>query len=134
MTGTDLGFGGEIAGLYRRYRHGYPESVIDILAGAFDLGPDDVVVDLGCGTGQLTVPLAGRVRAVAGVDPEPDMLREAARAARDAGLANISWMLGTDAGLPALGRLLGDGTVAAVTIGQALHWMRPPSCSRPPAA
>lgn len=83
-------------------------------------------MDLGCGTGQLTLPLARRVRAVTSIDPEPDMLREAGAAARDAGLTNITWMLGTDADLPAFGALVGAGTVAAVTVGQALHWMRPP--------
>jgi len=126
VTGADLGFSGEVAGLYRRYRHGYPAAVIDILADAFRLGPDDLVVDVGCGTGQLTLPLAGRVRAVTGLDPEADMLAEAGLAARGAGLANIAWILGTDADLPALGSLLGAGAVAAVTVGQALHWMRPP--------
>lgn len=40
------------------------------------------VVDLGCGTGQLALPMAGRVHAVVGVDPEPDILRRAHQAAR----------------------------------------------------
>jgi ubiquinone/menaquinone biosynthesis C-methylase UbiE len=125
VSAEALGFGGEVAGLYRRYRHGYPAAIFDILTDEFRLGRDDVAVDLGCGTGQLTLPLARRVRAVTGIDPEPDMLHEARTAARDAGLTNITWTLGADADLPALGALLGDGAVAAVTVGQALHWMRP---------
>jgi SAM-dependent methyltransferase len=72
--GEDLGFGGEVAGFYHQYRRGYPSAVIDTLIDAFSLTSDDVVIDLGCGTGQLTLPIARRVRAVAGVDPEPDML------------------------------------------------------------
>ncbi|HEX4398474.1 MAG TPA: class I SAM-dependent methyltransferase, partial [Trebonia sp.] len=80
----DLGFGGEVADFYHRYRHGYPSAVIDMLAEALGLDAQDVVVDVGCGTGQLTVPIARRVRAVIGMDPEPDMLRRARRAARDA--------------------------------------------------
>jgi SAM-dependent methyltransferase len=66
-----LGFSGEVADLYHRYRHGYPDAVIDELTGAFGLTGQDVVVDLGCGTGQLALPMARRVRAVVGVDPEP---------------------------------------------------------------
>jgi ubiquinone/menaquinone biosynthesis C-methylase UbiE len=120
----DLGFGGEVAEFYHRYRHGYPEPVIDILVDAFGLNAQDLVVDLGCGTGQLTLPVARRVLAVSGMDPEPDMLRRARQAARDAGVSNVSWMLGTDTDLPALAGLLGERPVAAVTIGQALHWMR----------
>ena len=76
---VDLGFRGEVADLYHRYRHGYPAAVIDALAGAFGLTGQDVVVDLGCGNGQLTLPMARRVRAVVRVDPEPDMLRRARR-------------------------------------------------------
>jgi SAM-dependent methyltransferase len=112
--------------LYRRYRHGYPAAVFDILTDAFRLGGGDVAVDLGCGTGQLTLPLARRLRAVAGIDPEPAMLGEARAAARDAGLSNVTWLLGADADVPALGTLLGNSAVAVVTVGQALHWMRPP--------
>lgn len=120
----ELGFGGEVAEFYHRYRHGYPEPVIDVLVDAFGLNAQDLVVDLGCGTGQLTLPVARRVRAVVGMDPEPDMLRRARLAAGDAGVSNVGWMLGADTDLPALESLLGGRPAAAVTIGQALHWMR----------
>ena len=116
-------FAGAAAGYYQRYRHGYPDAVMDALAAAFNLTGQDAVVDLGCGTGQLTLPMAQRVRAVIGVDPEPDMLELAAQAARDADARNLTWMLGTDADIPALRALLGDSSVGAVTIAQALHWM-----------
>jgi ubiquinone/menaquinone biosynthesis C-methylase UbiE len=119
----DLGFGGEVAGFYHQYRRGYPPAVIDTLIGTFGLASDDVVIDLGCGTGQLTLPIARRVRAVAGVDPEPDMLARARQAAADQGIRNASWLLGADTDLPALAALLGGRSAAAVTISQALHWM-----------
>jgi SAM-dependent methyltransferase len=117
------GFSGDTAGYYARYRRGYPEPVIDALAGAFGLTGSDVVVDLGCGTGQLTLPLAERVRAAVGVDPEPDMLALARRAARKRGVRSASWMLGADTDLPALGALLGERSIAAVTAAVAIHWM-----------
>ncbi|GAA0900548.1 class I SAM-dependent methyltransferase [Virgisporangium ochraceum] len=117
------GFSGDVAQNYARFRRGYPSPVVDALAEAFALDRTDVVVDLGCGTGQLTLPLAGRVRAAVGVDPEPDMLRLAGTAARHAGVRNASWMVGFDSDLPALGALLGPGTVAAVTAAVAIHWM-----------
>ncbi|MDG4798006.1 class I SAM-dependent methyltransferase [Micromonospora sp. WMMD1082] len=118
-----LGFGGEVARFYQRYRRGYPPAVFDALVEAFGLTPEDTVVDLGCGTGQLTLPIAARVRAVVGVDPEPDMLELARQAARDQLFGNVGWLLGADTDVPALAALLGDGRVGAVTIGQALHWM-----------
>ncbi|HBW21513.1 MAG: class I SAM-dependent methyltransferase [Streptosporangiaceae bacterium] len=84
----DPGFRGEVADLYHRYRHGYPAAVLDAITGAFGLGPGDIVVDLGCGTGQLAVPMASRVRAVLGVDPEPDMLARARPMPGAGGLAD----------------------------------------------
>ena len=122
--GEDLGFGGEVAGFYHQYRRGYPPAVIDALIGAFSLTGDDVVIDLGCGTGQLTLPIASRVRAVTGVDPAPDMLARARQAAAEQGVKNVSWLLGADTDIPALAALLGSRCAGAVTIGQALHWMR----------
>ncbi|TKG58547.1 class I SAM-dependent methyltransferase [Prauserella endophytica] len=119
----DLGFRGDVVDFYHRFRRGYPPTVIDSLAGTLGLTTDDVVVDLGCGTGQLTLPVAERVRSVVAVDPEPDMLLRARRAARDRGVVNVSWMLGTDTDIRTLGALIGDRRLGAVTIGQALHWM-----------
>jgi SAM-dependent methyltransferase len=119
----DLGFRGEVAELYQRYRRGYPDEVVDLLTGAFGLSTADLVVDLGCGTGQLALPLAGRVRAVLGVDPEPDMLVAARRAASARRVSNVGWLAGADTDLPVLRALLGEHAIAAVTVGQALHWM-----------
>ncbi len=120
----DLGFGGEIADFYHQYRRGYPSVVIDGITGAFGLTGEDVVIDLGCGTGQLALPIARRVHAVVGMDPEPDMLARARRAAAEQDVTNASWVLGADTDIPALAALLGKRPVGAVTVGQALHWMR----------
>jgi SAM-dependent methyltransferase len=121
--GMGMGFSGEVATYYARYRRGYPPAAVDAIAEAFGLGIDDVVVDLGCGTGQLSLPLAARVRAVVGMDPEPDMLVLARRTANERGVANTWWVLGADSDLPALGHLLGERMVGAVTIALAIHWM-----------
>lgn len=117
------GFSGEVAQHYSRFRRGYPPLVIEALADAFDLDAADVVIDLGCGTGQLTLPLASRVRAVVGVDPEPDMLRLAAAGARAEGVRNVSWILGFDSDLPALADLIGRRAIGAITVATAIHWM-----------
>lgn len=116
-------FSGEVATYYARHRRGYPPEVLDALVGAFGLSAEDTVVDLGCGTGQLSLPLAARAGAVIGVDPEPDMLVLARQAALDTATANTVWMLGTDNDLPALGRLLGERTIGALTAAVAIHFM-----------
>lgn len=115
-------FRGEVAEFYARFRRGYPAATIDAVVAAFGLDRSDLVLDLGCGTGQLTLPLAGRVGAVIGMDPEPDMLT-LARAA-GARLPNLTWVLGADTDVPALAGLLGPRRLGAVTIGTAVHWMR----------
>ncbi|WP_435123471.1 class I SAM-dependent methyltransferase [Micromonospora tulbaghiae] len=117
------GFGGEVATYYARHRRGYPPAVLDALAAAFRLGAEDTVVDLGCGTGQLSLPLADRVGAVIGMDPEPDMLALARRTAVDQRTANVTWVLGGDGDVPALARLLGGRTVGALTVAVAVHFM-----------
>ncbi|TCC15305.1 class I SAM-dependent methyltransferase [Kribbella sindirgiensis] len=116
---TALGFGGEVAELYQRYRRGYPDETIDALTQAFRLGADDVVLDVGCGTGQLTLPLARSLRAVIGLDPEADMLVQARAVVGDQ--RNVMWALGSDRDVPAIAQLVGP--LAAVTVAQALHWM-----------
>ena len=116
-----LGFGGEVARLYARYRRGYPPAVIDAIVDAIGLSRDDTVIDLGCGTGQLAVPLAARVRSVVGVDPEPDMLWLAR--GHDEAAPNVTWVLGSDEELPAIGAGLGSRPIGAITVATALHWM-----------
>ncbi|HEY0636878.1 MAG TPA: methyltransferase domain-containing protein [Pseudonocardiaceae bacterium] len=110
----ELGFRGEVAELYRRYRRGYPPAVVGALVDVYGLTAADTVVDLGCGTGQLTEPLAAHVGRVLAVDPEPDMLAQVPP------LPNVDRVAGRDSDLPVL---LAGTSVAAVTVGQALHWM-----------
>ena len=114
-------FSGEVADLYARYRHGYPPEAVDAIVSEFTLDERDLAIDLGCGTGQLTVSLAARVRAVLAVDPEADMLAHARRAAQRSGAANITWVVGDDRELRAT---LGDiEPVGVLAVAQALHLM-----------
>ncbi|MBP2327491.1 trans-aconitate methyltransferase [Kibdelosporangium banguiense] len=114
-----LGFNGDVVDFYQKYRRGYPAEAITTITGKFSLTHNDIALDLGCGTGLLTRPLAETVRAVIGMDPEPDMLARA----RQEGGTNITWMLGADTDIPKLTAVLGERSIGAVTIGQALHWM-----------
>jgi trans-aconitate methyltransferase len=117
----DLGFSGEVVDYYHKYRRGYPAGAFDVLARTLNLTEDDIAVDLGCGTGQIAVPLAARVGAVIGMDPSSDMLNRARQEAKDT--TNTTWLLGADGDLPRLTAILGKHSIAAITIGQALHWM-----------
>jgi SAM-dependent methyltransferase len=116
-------FTGEIADYYASYRRDYPAAALDFVADSLGVGADDLIVDLGCGSGQLTIPLATRVRHVLGVDPEPDMLVHARAAARDRAVRAVSWMLGADDDVSALRGLLGADAITAVTVSNAIHLM-----------
>jgi ubiquinone/menaquinone biosynthesis C-methylase UbiE len=108
---------------YALFRRGYPDSVVDRLVEVLGVGAGSRVLDLGCGSGQLTIPLARRVGVAIGADPQSDMLRLGREAGLAAGIDNIAWLLAADSDLDTLGALIGDGTLAAVTIGSAVHWM-----------
>lgn len=117
------GFSGEVADFYAKYRRGYDPVVIDWLADTFGLDSQAVVLDMGCGTGQLTIPVAARAGVVVGMDPEPDMLAHAKDAAAQQGRANIAWLLGSDRDLPMIAGLLGERVLALITMANAIHLM-----------
>ena len=58
----------EAAELYDRARPGYPAALFDDLAALACIGPGCRVLELGCGTGQATVPLAERGCAIVCVE------------------------------------------------------------------
>jgi SAM-dependent methyltransferase len=112
-------FSGAVAAAYAEHRPGYPDPVVDLLTSTLDLPRDAYVLDLGCGTGKLTVPLADRYDRVVGADPSPDMLALARRSG-----VPVAWLLADDADVARLPLLAG---LDAVTIAQAVHLIdRPP--------
>lgn len=56
-----------------------------------ELWPDDVVIEVGSGTGALAIEVANRVQRVLGIDQSPDMVRQALLNAQAAGVSNISF-------------------------------------------
>jgi SAM-dependent methyltransferase len=113
-------FSGPVATAYAEHRRGYPEPVVDLLVETLGLPRAATVLDLGCGTGQLTIPLAGRYDRVVGADPSPDML---ALARSTAAGAPVAWLVADDRDVVRL-PLLAD--LDAVTIAQAIHLLDRP--------
>lgn len=114
-------FSGEVAAFYAAHRRGFPAPVVDRLVAALGLPADASVLDLGCGTGQLTVPLAGRYARVTGADPSPDML---GLARAGAGEGPVAWLLAADSDVGRLPVLAG---LDAVTIATAIHLLDRPA-------
>jgi SAM-dependent methyltransferase len=82
----------DAAELYDRARPGYPEAMVDDLVSLTGLGAGARVLEIGCGTGQLTVPLVRRGVALTGVELGAELAALARRnvmAARATGSADI---------------------------------------------
>jgi ubiquinone/menaquinone biosynthesis C-methylase UbiE len=90
---------------------------VSAMIGAAGLGADDVVVEVGCGTGRITLPLAGMTRArVVGVDSEERML-EVGRAKDASG--RVDWRRGSAYRLP-----VADGEAALAVMVMVVHLLR----------
>ena len=88
------------------------------LADLVGLDRSSTVIDIGCGTGQLTIPLAERAGTVIAVDPLAEMLEAGRARAMAQGLTNIRWLQGDSGGIESLVPL---GAHLA-TFAASFHW------------
>lgn len=103
---------------YAKYRIGYPKELLDSIAAEFHLDGTGRLLDLGCGTGQLAIPLHARFEEVVGVDISAEMIAEAKHQAQQASVTNIRWIqMPVEQISPELGRF------RLVTCGSSFHWM-----------
>jgi SAM-dependent methyltransferase len=109
-----------LADLYARYRPGYPAAALDFTMARCRLGPDALLVDVGCGTGISARLLAGRGVPVLGIEPNADMRARAEAEPVPPGLPAPTYAEGRAeaTNLPAS---IADAVLAA----QAFHWFEP---------
>ena len=96
----------------------YFDASADFLAGALELeAGDDTVLDVGCASGAISYRVAGRCRALVGVDATPGLVRDAARTAESRGPHGPVRFLGAD------GRRLpfADGVFSRVYCTGVIH-------------
>jgi len=118
----------EVADEYDRTRPVYPDALVDRACEVAGLGPGDPVLEIGCGTGQLTRSLIGRGLRVTAVEPGGNLMRLAGQNLAGAGA-------GPDSG-PGPGSVefvnarfedaaLPGGYFRAAFSASALHWVDP---------
>jgi SAM-dependent methyltransferase len=108
----------EAADRYDRARPGYPAELFDDLADLAGVGPGCRVLEIGCGTGQATVPLAQRGCQITAVELGADLARVARRNLARFPLANVEVAAFEDWRLP-------PEPFDVVVAATAFHWLDP---------
>jgi SAM-dependent methyltransferase len=104
------------ADYYLRYRIPYPPALIDNLIENVNLSTSGVLLDLACGPGRLTIPLARSFSKVIAIDIDPGMVAVGKDDAKEQGINNIEWFIGRAEELE-----LEPNSVDLITMGDAFH-------------
>ena len=111
------------AAYYVAGRPPYPPALIRRVVELSAVRRTDRLLDLGCGPGILAVAFAPFVAEVIGMDPEPEMLRDAQERARN--VQNVRFVEGSSFTLDRA-----PGPFRLVTMGRSFHWMDRPDTLR----
>jgi len=109
------------AAYYDRGRLPNAPGLADAFEKALGLGSRGRLLDVGCGPGTVTLPLAGLFEEVVGLDADAGMIQEAQRLASERGVMNARWVRCRAEDLPA-----DLGTFGVVTFAASFHWMDRP--------
>jgi SAM-dependent methyltransferase len=108
----------EIAAEYDRHRPAYPDNLIDQACQVAGIGSGDLVLEVGCGSGQLTRALLARGLHVTAVEPGKNLIALARRNLDGAGAVEFVNAQFEDAPLP-------REQFQAVFSASAFHWVDP---------
>ncbi len=106
---------------YGAHRPDYPGALFRWILDETAVAPDEVIIDIGCGTGISTRQLAALGVRVVGVDPNPAMLDTARDERPPTGAPAIRWLVG-DAESFTLPSWLCSAPIGAIVGGQCFHW------------
>ena len=108
----------EIAAEYDRIRPVYPDELVDQACQVAGIGPGDQVLEIGCGSGQLTRSLAARGLHVTALEPGENLMALARRNLAGTGEVEFLTAQFEDALLP-------REEFRAVFSASAFHWIDP---------
>ncbi|MDB6123553.1 MAG: Methyltransferase [Pedosphaera sp.] len=102
---------------YARYRPGYPPEILDLLRQQCGLNSQQVIADIGSGTGILTELFLKNGNTVMGVEPNREMREAAERLLKQ--YPKFHSITGT-----AEATTLNEQSVDMIVAGQAFHWFK----------
>ena len=108
----------EVAAEYDRHRPAYPDELVDQACRAAGIGSGDHVLEVGCGSGQLTSGLVARGLHVTAVEPGKNLIALARQNLEGAGEVEFVNAQFEDAVLP-------REQFQAVFSASAFHWIDP---------
>ncbi len=76
------------------------QEALNFIVRASGAGPEDTVLDVGCGPGLLACAFARVARRATGIDLTPAMLEQARKTQQEQGLTNLMWQQGDVRALP----------------------------------
>ncbi len=103
---------------YDRHRPTYPDALVEQACATAGLADGDPVLEVGCGTGQLTRSLLSRGLHLSAIDPGDRLLRLAEQNLRGAGAVDFQNTRLEQAELP-------RSSYRAVFSAAAIHWVDP---------
>lgn len=106
---------------YARYRIPYPTALLEEICNRAEISGAGRLLDLGCGTGEIAIPLASRFHEVIAVDADSEMLSAAKQKSADQDIQNINWIQQR-----AEQHTANNNEYELLTIGAAFHWMDRP--------
>jgi SAM-dependent methyltransferase len=101
---------------YVRYRVPYPAELMGDLLARIGTTGSGRLLDLACGPGRASLPLAGSFQEIWAVDLEPKMIAAARRLASERRISNVKWFAGRAEDLEAP-----PVHFDLITIGEAFH-------------
>jgi SAM-dependent methyltransferase len=108
----------EVAAEYDRHRPAYPDELIDLASEVAGIGSGDHVLEIGCGTGQLTRALLARGMHVTALEPGQNLMALAQQNLAGTGGVEFVHAQFEDAPLP-------RERFRAVFSASAFHWLDP---------
>lgn len=106
------------AQLYADHRPRYPRNLIDDLRRRTIGDHGGLLIDWGCGTGELTLPLSPYFDRIVAIDVDAEVVSLGEDKARSEGLENIEWHVGKAESLE-----IAAESCDLITSASAFHWM-----------